>query len=267
MWLCVAWNCFICMERSYRTAIYCFFSNRYLQFVPVQEPLTYKIGKVYCLEYTDIPKVLFSPHHVGHCCTVVWGRWWARCVPTMSLGLCYTNLVWCHCATMCSINDLASQCYAAMTLVMRVAYIKGETRQTGRHWRPIWCSLTLEREEYSKTEMCLQKQNLTQFYFSSCCILLQNLKHVTSVLGSVAFFLMSVLVSENIVFEGNMAMLSSLFFHHIKKVLRQTRYMHPLQYSFSCIKRILWPLSFITGAKKNYFLKVMLSAVLPAQCW
>jgi hypothetical protein len=30
-----------------------------------------KIGKVYSLEHTEIPKVFFTPHHVGCCCTDV----------------------------------------------------------------------------------------------------------------------------------------------------------------------------------------------------
>jgi hypothetical protein len=30
-----------------------------------------KIGKVFSLEFTDIAKVFFMPHHVGHCCTNV----------------------------------------------------------------------------------------------------------------------------------------------------------------------------------------------------
>jgi hypothetical protein len=30
---------------------------------------TNKIGDVYSVEHTDIPKVFFSPHHEGHCCT------------------------------------------------------------------------------------------------------------------------------------------------------------------------------------------------------
>jgi hypothetical protein len=33
--------------------------------------ITSKIGKVRSLEYTDIPKVFFTPHHVGCCCTNV----------------------------------------------------------------------------------------------------------------------------------------------------------------------------------------------------
>jgi hypothetical protein len=31
----------------------------------------FKVTQVYFLEYTDIPEVLFTPHHVGHCCTNV----------------------------------------------------------------------------------------------------------------------------------------------------------------------------------------------------
>jgi hypothetical protein len=30
-----------------------------------------KIGKVYSLEYTDILKVFFKPHHTYHCCTTI----------------------------------------------------------------------------------------------------------------------------------------------------------------------------------------------------
>jgi hypothetical protein len=57
------------------------------------------------LEYADIPKVFFTPHHVGHCCTnVVPGH----CCTTMSFnndlpiaaqqsfGTCFTYLVRCH---------------------------------------------------------------------------------------------------------------------------------------------------------------------------
>jgi hypothetical protein len=34
-----------------------------------------KIGKVYSLEYTDIPQELFMLHHACHCCTnMIWGH-------------------------------------------------------------------------------------------------------------------------------------------------------------------------------------------------
>jgi hypothetical protein len=30
-----------------------------------------KIGKVYCLGHTDVPKLFFIPRHIGHSCTNV----------------------------------------------------------------------------------------------------------------------------------------------------------------------------------------------------
>jgi hypothetical protein len=36
------------------------------------------------LEYTDIPKVFFTPHNVGHCCTNVI-RGYCRILPTILL--------------------------------------------------------------------------------------------------------------------------------------------------------------------------------------
>jgi hypothetical protein len=57
-----------------------------------------KIGKVYCLEYADIPKV-FMQHHVDHRCTVIRGHY---CALTNSC----TNVTRGHCyATMCSNNE------------------------------------------------------------------------------------------------------------------------------------------------------------------
>jgi hypothetical protein len=82
-----------------------------------------KIGKVctVCKDYTDIPKVFFTPHHAGHCC-----------------------------ATMYSNN--AQQ----WPPVMKVAISVGKTRQTNRQTDMCGttrCSpLTQEREEHLKRE-------------------------------------------------------------------------------------------------------------------
>jgi hypothetical protein len=54
-------------------------------------PQINKIGKVYSLKYTDIPKVSFNLH-VGHCCTVIQGIVVQKCVPTMTLGHSFTNV-------------------------------------------------------------------------------------------------------------------------------------------------------------------------------
>jgi hypothetical protein len=73
-----------------------------------------KIGKVYSLEYTDIPKVFFTPHHVGPCCTnVIRGHCCVQiilslmlsqaivtqCLPTITLGCSCPDVIWgrCHC--------------------------------------------------------------------------------------------------------------------------------------------------------------------------
>jgi hypothetical protein len=64
--------------------------------------LSEKIRKVYSLENTNIPKVFFTPHYVGHCCTVIRGHY---CTLSHS---CSVVLGHC-CATMCSNNGLSSQ--------------------------------------------------------------------------------------------------------------------------------------------------------------
>jgi hypothetical protein len=63
-----------------------------------------KIGKLHSLEYTGIPNVFSTPHHVGHCCTVIRCNCCStmysnidlssHCCATMS---CCTNLIRCHC--------------------------------------------------------------------------------------------------------------------------------------------------------------------------
>jgi hypothetical protein len=56
-----------------------------------------KIGNVYSLEHTDIPKVSFTTHHVGHCCP--YAIRWHCC----ALGHSCTNAIRGHCCTtMCS---------------------------------------------------------------------------------------------------------------------------------------------------------------------
>jgi hypothetical protein len=87
---------------------------------------TNNTGKVYSSEYTEIPKVFFTPHHAGHCCTNV--------IP----GHCF--------ASMHFNNEVGSHCCATVTLVMRVDYA------TDRHKDgPIRSSsLTLERQEHLK---------------------------------------------------------------------------------------------------------------------
>jgi hypothetical protein len=62
------------------------------------------------MEYTNIPNVLFTPHHVGHCCTNIrvhsWATMWLK---TMFLGHCYTNMIQKHCcSTICTNKDLGS---------------------------------------------------------------------------------------------------------------------------------------------------------------
>jgi hypothetical protein len=83
-----------------------------------------KIGKLWYLEYTDVPEVFFKPHNIGLCCTnAIWGHCWV----TMTLGPCYTDVVWCHCyAIVCSNTDLHSHCcttlcYNNRTMVPMVA--------------------------------------------------------------------------------------------------------------------------------------------------
>jgi hypothetical protein len=51
-----------------------------------------KIGKVYSLEYTDIPKVFFMPHRVGHCCTDM--IWLQCCTLGQCATMCYNNYPW-----------------------------------------------------------------------------------------------------------------------------------------------------------------------------
>jgi hypothetical protein len=49
---------------------------------------------VYSLEYNDIPKVFFTSHHVGYCCTVIPGDW------------CTTiGTLWSHCCTTVGSNN------------------------------------------------------------------------------------------------------------------------------------------------------------------
>lgn len=59
-----------------------------------------KILKMYSLEYSDIPKVFFMPHHVGCCIDVIWGQ---CCI----LGHSYTNMACCNwCALDHSCTDM-----------------------------------------------------------------------------------------------------------------------------------------------------------------
>jgi hypothetical protein len=95
-----------------------------------------KIGKVYPLKCTNIPKVFFMLHHVGHCYTnAIRGH----CLATMSLGRCCTNVIWGHCCNqplfplLCNMFqqwDHGSHCCTTMILVMSNAYLLGKTRQT-----------------------------------------------------------------------------------------------------------------------------------------
>jgi hypothetical protein len=81
------------------------------------------IGSVHSSEYTDIPKVFFSPQHVGHCCThAIIGHCWATICSTMTS---IPTAAWDH----------VSHCCATMILVIRVAHVLGNKRQTDRHGR------------------------------------------------------------------------------------------------------------------------------------
>jgi hypothetical protein len=67
-----------------------------------------KLWQVYSLEYTDIPKVLFMPHHVSYCCTnVIQGQ--CCNVPSLTFCHCHTNVIRSHCPTRAN-NSLRSNC-------------------------------------------------------------------------------------------------------------------------------------------------------------
>jgi hypothetical protein len=53
-----------------------------------------KIGTVYCLEHTDISKVVFTPHHVGHwyCNVFIVTILAQQCVPRMFSGHSCANV-------------------------------------------------------------------------------------------------------------------------------------------------------------------------------
>jgi hypothetical protein len=69
----------------------------------------YKIGKVYSLEYNDIPKVFFTPNHVVHCCTnVIQGHGCAS-------GNSCTNVIRDHCCTITCLNNALYHCCATVS--------------------------------------------------------------------------------------------------------------------------------------------------------
>jgi hypothetical protein len=108
-----------------------------------------KIGNVYSLEYTDIQKVFFTPHHVGRCCTnLIRGH---CCI----LGHSCTSFIPCHCCP--SSNNWPKVVLALMR--SEVPLLRKTPR--GRHTDmdgPIRCSsLTLEREEnWKRTVLLIQ---------------------------------------------------------------------------------------------------------------
>lgn len=65
-----------------------------------------KVGRMYSLEYTDVPKVFLMPHLVGYCSTNVIVEH-QRAV-TVSMGYCI-NMIRGHC---CACSDLGSNCFA-----------------------------------------------------------------------------------------------------------------------------------------------------------
>jgi hypothetical protein len=115
-----------------------------------------KIGKVYSLEYTDIPKVFFTPHHVGHCstktircncCTLGYSCTYVIRSQCCSLGHSCTNAIRCNrCATMVSLPTVERQ----RPPVMRVAHLVDKTRQSDMEGSIRCSSLKLEREEHLK---------------------------------------------------------------------------------------------------------------------
>lgn len=62
-----------------------------------------KIIKLYSLEYTDMPKVIFMPHYIGHCCTTEIQSY--CCI----LGHSCTNVITGYCCT--TMRTLGSHCY------------------------------------------------------------------------------------------------------------------------------------------------------------
>jgi hypothetical protein len=93
------------------------------EFVSWTPSLRNKIGKENSLEYTDIPKVFFTPHLVGHCCTDVTqgdccalGHSCINVAWSCAMVHSYRNVIWGHCATVCSNNYLSSHCCATMAL-------------------------------------------------------------------------------------------------------------------------------------------------------
>jgi hypothetical protein len=150
-------------------------SQRGLQLTVVTN---YKIGKVYSLEYTDIPKLFFMSLHVGHCCTSV-----IQCY-CYSLSHSCTSVVWGHCcclgysfnvtrshccslshfstdvirsdcwSTMCSHNDLSSHCCTTIIpghAICLTPYKKRDN-QTDMDGHIKCSSLTLERQEHLITD-------------------------------------------------------------------------------------------------------------------
>jgi hypothetical protein len=54
----------------------------------------YMIGKLYSLEYVDVPKVFLTPHHEGYCSSnLIWCQCWAVNCSSLSLGHCCTNMI------------------------------------------------------------------------------------------------------------------------------------------------------------------------------
>jgi hypothetical protein len=129
------------------------------------------------LEYTDIPKVFFTPqsYYPGHCCTDVIR---AHCCATkcfnndlgfhfcatISLGHSWTNIIRGHCCiTTCSNNYLGSHCRATMTPGHAACLLLGKR---DRHDALLKCSsVTLEREHLIMfTCIALKPSNPTQLY-------------------------------------------------------------------------------------------------------
>jgi hypothetical protein len=106
---------------------FCWLLLNSYQFCNKRFIFTNKIGKVYFLEYIDIPKVFFMPHHVGHCCTVIQEHCWVTMCQQCPLHHCCTNAIRRNCcSTACSNNG---------TLFPSVVQQWGPPRRnlTGRH--------------------------------------------------------------------------------------------------------------------------------------
>jgi hypothetical protein len=122
---------------------------------------TDKNGKVYSLEYTDIPKVLFTPYHVSHCCTVTRVHFWEAMCSNNDLDYhCYVTMYLGHCC----INDVRHHCYAAVFQqcflfqllcnndLGRASFLPPVRKVTDKHGLKRRSLLTLQRENI-KTEI------------------------------------------------------------------------------------------------------------------